>query len=117
MKEHLIQKINIIYVIDNKAIGYNELEWLGNNVDTFYPSYIIKDKNAAIVDVIIKDNIEVVKTLNSIKWIASEINTFGYTDGDYYININADQTLETKRCEATLGKIVQWTIVGRAFES
>ena len=78
-------KNNTIYVIDKDPTNYT---YGGLEInDIIYPSALepIVGEQAyqkkAIVDIIFNDSYEVVKTLNAISWIASEINhDFNYMD-------------------------------------
>lgn len=66
-------KDDSVYIIDKNYVGYSDLTF----EDTLYPSYSIKDNKSSIVDVIINENIETVKTLNSIDWIVNKVKSFG----------------------------------------
>lgn len=67
---------NGIYIIDKTTIGYNDLL----NTDELYPSVtfanVINNVRGAIVDIIVNDDIEIVKTLNAVHWIISKILQF-----------------------------------------
>ena len=70
-------KNNLLYKLSNNTIGYNDL-YTTNSV---YPTYIFDTKEdkykkpAAVIDIIINDNYEFIKTLDSISWICSEIDS------------------------------------------
>ena len=70
-----------IYTIDSESYSYGDLRKRFADYPVFeYPisdEEIPQTEDYSVVDVIYKEQYETIKTVNSVKWICSKINTFG----------------------------------------
>lgn len=81
-------KDNLVYIVDKNATGYGDSVVKDIDIDDIvFPSGIKIEHNGdsiiryrqSIIDVIYNDNFELVKTLNSINWVGSDIwDEFNY---------------------------------------